>query len=271
VTRAINVARTLTDDSTVAVAFGVPGIVDSVRGIARFSANLQWHDVPLRELAGESLRIPVRVEQDVRAACVAEAVIGLGREATHVLMVVLGTGIGSGIVINQNVLCGAKGMAGELGHVPVHPTGDMCMCGQRGCLEAYASGFGITRRYALRGGDPNHTAAQIAASDDDVSALTWADATRALGLALASATMLLDPDLIVLAGGVSNAGQRLLQPVRVALRSQLSWREPPRVELSPLGMWAGRSGVAILAWRHVGLDVADTPWVINADHADAVL
>ncbi|GAA3388193.1 ROK family protein [Cryptosporangium minutisporangium] len=247
-------ARDLADASTVAAGLSVPGIVDTAAGIARHAVNLGFRDTPLAALVAEEIGVPVVLEQDCRAAAVAESQIGLGRDARDLMVVVLGTGVAAGLIVDGKPLPGADGSAGELGHLPVYPDGEYCACGQRGCLEVYASASGIARRYAAAGGRAGATAADVAGAldSDVVAARVWREATEALGLALATATLLLDPALIVLAGGLTGAGDALLRPVRTQLQAALAWRAAPSVANSPLGGSAGRLGAAILAWRAAG-------------------
>jgi glucokinase len=250
VARVAALAAALAGPGTVAAGLSVPGLVDTARGIARHAVNLGFRDVPLGQLVAARLRVPVVLEQDTRSAAVAESALGLGRGHRDLMVVVLGTGIATGVVIDGRPLTGASGSAGEFGHIPVHPGGEQCACGQRGCLEVYASAAGIARRFVAAGGHPA-TAADVAAlvGSDPRADRVWGEATAALGLALASATLLLDPALIVLAGGLTGAGETLLRPVKEQLQGALAWRSAPPVALSPLGADAGRLGAAILAWR----------------------
>src|SRR5262249_28289826 len=138
-------------------------------------------------------------------------------------------------------------------HLPVRPDGEPCRCGQRGCTEVYASAAGIARRYLTRSG-VRRSAREIAervAVDPDAAAV-WDEAADALGFALASATFLLDPGLIVLGGGLAGAGEALRDPVATALTGRLAWRPAPEVRISPLGGRAGLLGAALLAWQAAG-------------------
>jgi glucokinase len=264
-----SLARELAAEGTVGAGLSVPGIVDTAAGIARQSANLGWRDVPLRRIVAEQIGVPVVIEQDVRAATVAEVEIGLGRGIRDLMVVVLGTGVAAGLVVDGASVAGAAGSAGELGHLPVHPDGEPCACGQRGCLEVYASAAGIARRYAAAGGPPSATAADVvgAVGSKDLATRIWAEGTKALGLALATSTLLLDPALIVLAGGLTGAGDDLLRPVRAEVQAALAWRLAPPVEISPLGAHAGRIGAAILAWRAAGYHDITGAWTVPSQVA----
>lgn len=253
-----------TGDSIAAIGLVVPGNVDADAGVARFSANLGWRDVPLRTLLLEEFALPTVLEHDVRAAGLAERTIGLARNRDDCLVAVIGTGIAGVITSAGRHVSGARRLAGELGHMAVWPDGEACPCGQRGCLERYASAASISRRYAERAGPAVDAAEVLArAAHDRLAAAVWAEAVEALAIALASCTMLLDPALIILGGGLSAAGAALCEPVRAALATRVRWREMPAVELSPLGSRAGLLGSAILAWQAAGVSEFDA-WTRKA-------
>ncbi|MDT4918199.1 MAG: glucokinase [Pseudonocardiales bacterium] len=242
------------DMATPAVAAAcvvVPGVVDPVAGVARHATNLGWRDVPLRDLLMQELGVPVVVEHDVRAAGRAEQELGRLRDVRDGVLVVIGTGIAGVVLAGGEIVRGSTWLAGELGHLPVRPDGEPCACGQRGCTEVYASAAGIARRYLARTGRLL-TARAIAGSiaTDADAATVWDEAAAALGVALAAATLLLDPAVIVLGGGLSRAGEALRAPVAAALAGRLSplaWRPAPEVTMSPLGARAGLLGAALLA------------------------
>ena len=241
------------DPAVAAVGVVVPGAVDPDAGIARFSANLGFRDAPLRDLVSAATGLPALLDHDVRAAGVAERTVGLTAGVNDYVLAVIGTGIASVVESGGQLVHGASGVAGELGHVPVWPDGEICPCGQRGCLERYASAASVTRHYAELTGR-NLPADEIVAlrNRDTAAARVWQEATQALAVALASCTMLLDPELIVLAGGLSEAGEAILDPVTAQLASRVTWRQPPPVKLSGLGGRAGRIGTAVLTWRSLG-------------------
>ena len=222
-----------------AVGVAVPGIVED--GVVRYAANLAWRDVPLRALLADALGLPVTVAHDVGAAALAEA----GDD--ELLYVSLGTGIGAALVAGGQVRHGATGQVAEIGHIPVWPDGEPCACGQFGCLEVYASAAGVARRY----GRPGATSADVLArsGSEPAAGAAWSDAVTALGLALATATLLFDPARIVLGGGLAQAGDPLLAPVRAALAGRLTWRSAPPVVAARYGLDAGVRGAALLAER----------------------
>ena len=228
----------------------VPGLVDGAAGIAVYATNIGWHRVPLRQLLIDDLGVPVALDHDVRAGGLAEALLGAARGHSHSLFVPIGTGIAGAIIVDGAIYSGALGAAGEVGHVVVYPDGELCACGQHGCVETYASASAISRRYQERTGERLSAAEIVRRLDaDDVARQVWAHAVEALALGLAACTMLLDPGLIVLGGGLSAAGDALTVPLGVELAARLAWRKPPPIVPGALGGDAGRFGAAILAWR----------------------
>jgi glucokinase len=245
-----------------AVALGIvaPGVVDP-DGVVRVAVNLDWRDLPLERMAQEALGMPAMVTHDVRGAGVGELRCGAGIGVRELAVVQLGTGIASALVVGGEVIRGAASAAGEVGHVAVVPGGELCACGQHGCVEAYTSGGAIGRRYAARTGRPT-TAEQVVGllgSDPDADAV-WADAITALARGVLSIVALLDPALVVVGGGVAAAGDVLLEPLRRSVAESLTWRESPPIVGSPLGAEAGRLGAAVLAFDRVGIPVDAASW-----------
>jgi glucokinase len=238
-----------------------PGSVDEERGLVRYASNLRWRDVPLRDLLADALDLPVAVGHDVRAAGLAEQLLGAGRGSTSFVLVPIGTGVAAAIVNDGELVVGFTGAAGEFGHIPLVPNGEQCPCGQRGCLEAYASAGALTRRYAALAGRAR-TAEEIVGSlgSDPVADRLWDEAVDVLAQGLNVLTILLDPQLIVLGGGLSRAGATLLEPLTARMEAGLAWRDRPQVVLSELGDRAGRVGAAILAFRAAGRDDVLASW-----------
>lgn len=235
-------------------ALGViaPGM-DEASGRVMFASNLGWRDLPLRDRLEARLGLPVASGHDVRTAGLAEHRLGAARGVEDAVLVMLGTGVAAALVSNGRLLGGAASMAGEFGHIPVFPDGEPCPCGQAGCLEAYASAGGIARRYRAMGGDGGRTVAEIVAgrAQDAAAARVWQDAIRALALGLATLTLLLDPALVVLSGGLAGA-EGLLDPLAHALAARLAWRRPPPLRQSPLGSDGALLGAAMLGFRRAG-------------------
>jgi glucokinase len=238
------------------VGIGVvtPGMVEAENGIVRYASTLDWTDVPLGPILSAELGVPVEIGHDVRSSGLAESLFGASKGEANSVLVAIGTGVAASILSGGHPVVGAVTTAGELGHIPAIPDGEPCTCGQHGCLEVYLSGAGIARRYAAAGGEPGLDAAAISArlGHDPVADRVWADGVHALALGLKSVTLLIDPAVIVLAGGVSRAGGLLLDPLRAELTQSLVWREAPEIRVSELGTAGGRIGAAVLAFRASG-------------------
>ena len=221
----------------VGVGLGVAGDVDCDRGRVRFSPNLRSFDgYPLRERLARRLGRPVQLENDANMAAFGGYAVELKRKARNLLTVCMGTGIGGGIVVGGRLYHGSSDSAGEIGHTRVEPRGRPCNCGGAGCVEAYAGAYGIvkTARQLIRGRrslitrlcpdlsalEPR-TIALAAAQGDGVAREVWRVTGRYLGRAIANAVYLLNPDAVLIAGGVSRAGRLILDPVR-----ELLAREP---------------------------------------------
>lgn len=242
-TAVIELVSALRTGQTSAAGVVCPGDVRG--GVVHFAANVPWRDEPVQERVQSAVGLPVLVEWDVAAAALAESA---RVDSPDVLFVSLGTGIAAAHVLDGVVQRGATGRAGELGHTPVRPGGAACACGQRGCLEAYASAAAIARQYESRAGTAR-SAEEIASrlADDADAAAVWTDSVDALAAALVTQTLMLDPGVIVLGGGLARAGDLLLDPLRAALAAGLAWRPPPPVRTAVLGESAGLIGAAELA------------------------
>lgn len=234
-----------------AAGVAVPGVVDEARGVAVYSANLGWRDQPLREQLTERLGMPVALGHDVRTGGLAEGRIGAGRGAARFLFVPLGTGIAGAIGIDGRVEAGAHGVAGEIGHIVVRPGGHACPCGQRGCLERYASAAAVGRAWAAACGDAEADAADCAkavASGDPRARTVWQEAVDALADGLVTALTLLDPDTLIVGGGLAEAGDVLFEPLRRAVGRRLTFQTLPSIVPAALGDAAGCLGAGLLAW-----------------------
>ncbi|WP_328462886.1 ROK family protein [Actinoplanes sp. NBC_00393] len=239
----------------VATGIAVPGVVDELNGVAVWSANVGFRDVPLRDLAAQRLGMPAALGHDVRVGALAEARLGAGRGRRHVLFVAIGTGIAAGLVVDGTGYPGAHGAAGELGHVVVRPGGRPCGCGLLGCLEAEASAKSIGRRYAELSGDPDATAFDVAtraAAGEQLAGEVWEDAAEALAAGLLTAQALYDVGVVVLGGGLAEAGDDLLRPVRAAVTRGITFHRAPEIVRAELGDTAGCLGSALLALDHLG-------------------
>jgi glucokinase len=256
-------------DDVHAVGVACAGFIDLSGEVVLFAPNLAWRDEPLAERLVASTGLPVLLENDANAAAWGEFRFGAAREVDSMVMVTLGTGVGGGIINHHQLLRGAHGMAAEIGHMRVVPDGHRCGCGNRGCWEQYASGSALVReaREMVRAGSP-HSAdleercggdadrltgrmvTEAAQAGDQAARELLEDLGRWVGEGVASLIAVLDSEMIVLGGGVSAAGDLVLDPARSAFQRQLTGRghrpEPPMV-LARLGTDAGMIGAADLA------------------------
>jgi glucokinase len=254
-----------------AVGVCAAGYVDKARAVVMFAPNIAWRDVDLKAELEDRIHLPVVVENDANAAAWGEFTYGAGHDVDDLLLVTVGTGVGGGVVLDGELYRGAFGVGAEIGHMRVVPDGLLCGCGNRGCLEQYGSGSALVReaRAAARGGsllaaglleraggDPDQITGPLvteAARDGDRFAVEQLEVLgRWLGEGIASLTAVLDPAVVVLGGGVSEAGDLLLKPVRSAFASQLTGRgHRPVLDIrrARLGNRAGLIGAADLARR----------------------
>jgi glucokinase len=230
-----------------AVGLVLPGILDEEAGMVRFAANFGFRDVPLRALVAERTGLPVAFSHDVRAGALAERWLGAARGAGDFLFLALGTGISAAAVLDGKPYAGG-GYAGEIGHLVVDPGGRRCDCGARGCLETIASARAVADRY----GAPAEEVARLAVAGDAVAGAVWAEAIDALAGALAMYVSILAPELIVIGGGLAEAGAALLEPLDAALAARLTFQRRPVIRRAALGDQAGRLGAALLAWEALG-------------------
>lgn len=230
-----------------AVGLSVPGIVDDDAGIARFSENLGWRDVDFRGLAQARLGMPVALIHDVRASALAELNAGSASGLTDAVVVTIGTGIAAGVIAGGRLVV-REGFAGEIGHAVVRPGGPQCVCGNRGCLEAVASAAAIARRYTTATGTAVRGARDVCerVGSDATAAEIWNDAVDALAFGLSHVCAVLAPQAIVVAGGLSEAGPALLQPLQERLDDYFRVRHTPVVK-ARLGGDAGVIGAALRA------------------------
>jgi glucokinase len=263
------VRRLMATHEIAAIGLAVPGFVDEKRAGLRFTPNLPMVDRPLREIVGARVGVPVVVENDANAAAWGEHRFGGGRQNPQMVLVTVGTGLGGGIVLDGHLLRGAFGVAAEFGHLRIVPHGLPCGCGNHGCWEQYCSGSALLRQaQALCREDPASGAALLELAGQDPSALTgtmvteaawagdgaaiqlFAEVGRWLGEGIAALAAVLDPAVVVVGGGVSEASELLLQPAREAYARALSGgdhRPHLQVAKAVLGNDAGLIGAADLA------------------------
>jgi glucokinase len=268
----VEAARGVLTPDVRTIGVGAAGLVEAGTGRLTFAPNLAWRNAPLADHIWETLGLPAIADNDNNAAAWGEFRAGVAKGRDHVLFVGVGTGIGGGIIADGRLLRGAHGFAAEVGHVVVDPNGPLCGCGNHGCWEQVASGHALTRagREAARqhpqsmiarmcGGDPAKVTGPLvteaARGGDPVARgiLSWVG--ERLGQGLAGLANVLDPEVVVVGGGVVAAGEWLLEPARrVFARSIEAPAHRPEVPILPasLGNDAGAVGAALLALEELG-------------------
>ena len=249
-----------------AIGFGTPGPMSHEKGVIYAAPNLPgWEHIPLRDRFAQATGLPVTLDNDANAATFGEFVAGAGRGTRNMVMLTLGTGIGGGIILDGRLVRGTFDNAAEIGHTIAVPGGRACPCGQRGCLERYASANAVAERFveALDGGERSSLGAaatggrKISSADvaraaregDALATRIWDEMCLHLAVACVNIQHMVNPETVVLGGGLIGAGEQLLIPVREHFRREV-WPVPqdyPRIELATLGNDAGVIGSAALA------------------------
>jgi glucokinase len=259
------------EDSVEAVGIGAAGFVAADRATVVFAPHLSWRDEPLEANLQRRVPVPISVDNDANAAAWAEWRFGAAQGDSHVVMVNLGTGIGGAMILDGQIMRGRFGIAGEFGHMQVVPGGQRCECGNKGCWEQYASGNALVREARammtagspmatdlldLVGGDPSSLTGPMiteAARDGDATATELlGEIGQWLGVGIANLAAAFDPGVFVIGGGVSAAGDLLLEPARTTFRRHLTgrgYRPEARIVAAALGNEAGLIGAADLARR----------------------
>ncbi len=239
-------------------------------GSIEFAPNLAWKGiVPLVEIFKQFYRVPVVLTNDANAAAIGEGMFGAAKECRHFIVITLGTGVGSGIVVNGELVYGHDGFAGEIGHTIVDPDGRQCNCGRRGCLETYASAGGIRRTVFERLAHSNSPSLLRGRSHEELTARDIADAAsqgdaiaceafeitgRILGLKLADAIAHTSPEVIVLYGGLAQAGELIFEPTRRHMEQFTLNIFKNKVKLLPSALPQGLAailGAAALVWKEL--------------------
>ncbi len=246
------------------IGFGFPGQIDYQKGIVRLAPNIPgWVDVPIAEIIEKEFGIPTRVDNDVRCAALGELNYGAGIGCENLICITVGTGIGSGLIINGKLVRGASNAAGEIGHIKLEMNGGpLCGCGDRGCLEAFASGPSIVAMAEeyIKGGkstkyrelaNPDITpyiVSEAAKQGDPVAKRIFTIMGEYIGIGLASVVNLLNPEKIIIGGGVAAAGDILLNPIKENLIKRAMPIAGSAVEIVPaqLGNSAGVIGASLL-------------------------
>ena len=222
-------------DSVAGVGIGSPGPLNRATGTVIDTPNLGWRNFPLRDLISNAVRLPATLDNDANCATYGEWWLGAGKDVNHLIGLTLGTGIGGGIVLNGEIFHGFSDAAGEIGHMTIDSTGRRCKCGNYGCLEAYASGPAIALRAVegieagadsvlpelVDGRLENLTAATVyegVVREDEYATEVMKDTAKFLGAGVANLINILNPQMVVIAGGVTRAGEHLFTPLRAEVR-----------------------------------------------------
>ena len=253
-------------DDIESVGIGIPGIASAKTGEIIKCTNMGWYHMPFRDVFSRYLDKPVHIDNDANVAALAESVAGVSAGTSSSVFITIGTGIGSGIIINGRIWSGAHHIGGELGHVIFDLGGVPCTCGNHGCLERYCSATALIRmaREAVSGHPDSLILRSVNMDPDKIEAKTVFDAARAgdplavnvygqyidnLAQAIGSVVNLLDPEVIVLGGGVSKAGSFLLEPLTKEYTRYVLFNDQPLppLKLAVLGSEAGIIGAAMLS------------------------
>jgi len=250
-------------DLIIGIGLGSPGPLDRATGTVIETPNLGWRNFPLRDLVSNAIGLDAVLDNDANAATLGEWWLGAGRGSKMLLGITIGTGIGGGIVIDGRVFHGASDVAGEVGHMTIDANGRRCNCGSYGCLEAYASGPAIAARAVegLEAGRPSlipdmvdgdlaritaATVSEAIVAGDIYGAEVMRETAKFLGLGIANLINILNPDMVVVSGGVTRAGEHLFEPLRAEVHRHAfsPAAQACRIGSSELGDMAGVIGAA---------------------------
>jgi glucokinase len=267
----VDMVLSLADGRTLPVGVAAAGFIDAGQSVVYYAPNIRWRNEPLRQRLESRLGLTVVIENDANAAGWAEFRFGAGRLVSDMVMLTSGTGVGGAVIVEDRLLRGGFGVAGELGHMRVVPDGLPCGCGQRGCIEQYGSGRALQRMAteiadaagvgqplaaarAANGGTLDGPVIARLVGEEDPGALAALGRLGGwLGQACASLSAVLDPQLFVIGGGVASSGEHLLGPVRRAYLDHLparGYHPEPAFAVAELGNEAGVVGAADLARIH---------------------
>ena len=259
------IASNKLEKKIVGIGIGSPGTIDVNNGIVNYANNLGWNNLPVADLMREKLPYPVRLTNDANAASLGEAKFGAGKLYETVIMLTLGTGVGGGIILNGKLFEGNEGKGGELGHTVVQVDGEQCSCGRKGCLEAYASATALIREtkkamlankrslmwqispeIELVGG---RVVFEAAAKGDKSAKAVLDNYIKYLGEGILNYCNIFRPNVVVLSGGIANAGAALFDPLNEYVRVRnYGYQSTPEVKVVPaeLGYDSGKIGAAAL-------------------------
>jgi glucokinase len=256
----VRAETSIAPDAFLGVGIGAPGPLDRARGIVIFAPNLGWRDMPLRDLVEQRTGLAATLDNDANCATLGEWWCGAAKGGRNVIGITIGTGIGGGIILDGQLYHGASDVAGEIGHMSIDSQGRWCKCGNYGCLEAYTSGSAIATRArevlvadrdgsvlpSLVDGDLGRITAQTvfdaAARGDALAIEVVRDTARFLGAGLANLLNVFNPDVVVVAGGVTQAGDALFDPLRAEVRRRAFRPAVSACRIVP-GILPGTAGV----------------------------
>lgn len=255
-------------DDEVAVGVVAPGPLDTSTGVVHYAPNLDdWHEVPIRDQLEELSGREVILGNDANAAALGEYFFGAASNVENMVFIAIGTGFGGGVIAEGRLIDGPHGLGGELGHTTISMTGPRCTCGAIGCVEAYCSGWAITRdaEAVVRSGRSDkilqaagnrpidaRAVNDAAEAGDEAARQIYEDAGHALGVAMANFVNIFNPEMIVMGGGLSRAGELLMAPARRALHNyaMTDLRKAVKIQPSALGTKTGTYGAAALVFYH---------------------
>lgn len=233
------------------VGLGVPGPVDTLKGIVHFLPNIPgWKEVKLKKILEQKTKLPVFIDNDAKLMTLAEHEAGAAKNYKNVLCLTLGTGVGGGLIINDSIYRGADNSSGEVGHFPLNEKGPLCGCGARGCLETYVGNYRIIQEARrLFGSKITLEKVSALARENNLQAIDfWSRVGKKIGLALSGIVNLLNLDLIVIGGGVSNSGKVLFESIQRTIQLRAMRVQAKRVKIikAKLGIDAGIIGAGYL-------------------------
>ena len=256
------------ENKIVGIGIGSPGTLDVDKGIVEYANNLGWNNLPVAEIMQRTLPYPVRLTNDANAACLGEAKFGAGKAYETIIMLTLGTGVGGGIIINGNLFEGNQAKGGELGHVVIQMDGEPCSCGRKGCLEAYASATALIRdtKRAMKANKRSlmwkispdvdlvdgKVAFEGAKKGDQVAIEVINNYVKYLGEGILNFCNIFRPNVVVLSGGVANAGEFLFSRLNTYIKERnYGYKSTPEVKIVPaeLGYDSGKIGAAALFFK----------------------
>ncbi len=251
------VSQKLIKGSILGVGVGLPGPVDSIKGIVHFLPNIPgWKEVDLKRILEQKTNLSVFIDNDAKLMALAEHKVGSAKNYSNVLCLTLGTGVGGGLIINNSLYRGEDNAAGEVGHLPINEHGPICGCGSKACLEVYVGNNRIIKHARKIFGSKVtlEEVSKLAQNNNSKAVKFWDEVGSKLGLALSGVVNLLNLDAIVIGGGVSSAGKELFKSVKKTIFSRAMSVQAKRVKIlkAKLGNDAGMIGAGYLVKERLG-------------------